>query len=195
VLDDDVDHSTVRRREQAVTRYAAFLRAINVGGHTVKMEKLRSIFEEVALEDVRTVINSGNVLFSSDAEDIGALERKLEAALESALGYAVATFVRSKADVRRAARRAPFGEVPESELVQVGFLRSAPTAAVRKAVVALETERDELRIHGRELYWHVRGRTMDSLLKPKSLDRALGGPTTMRNTKTVRRVADLLSEQ
>ena len=53
-----------------MTKYVAFLRAINVGGHTIiKMADLKQIFESLGLENVQTYIQSGNVIFESDEED------------------------------------------------------------------------------------------------------------------------------
>lgn len=176
-------------------RFAAFLRAINVGGRTVKMERLRSVFDDLGLRDTATVINSGNVLFSSGARDAGALERRIEQALAAELGYDVATFVRTASEVAAVARRKDFADVPDGELVQVGFLKTKPTAAVKRAVAALATDKDELVLRGRELHWHVRGRTMDSRIKPKALGDVLGAPTTVRSITTVRKIAGLLADQ
>src|SRR6188472_1508109 len=80
------------------TRYVAFLRAINVGGHIVKMDHLRTLCEAIPLANVSTFIASGNVLFESKkprAQVEAAIEKKLKAAL----GYDVATMVRSGADL------------------------------------------------------------------------------------------------
>src|SRR6476620_4469524 len=76
-------------------RLIAFLRAINVGGHTVKMEVLRRLFEELGFENVETFIASGNVIFDAPDDDQGALEKQIEGQLRTSLGYEVATFVRS----------------------------------------------------------------------------------------------------
>ena len=76
-------------------RYAAFLRAVNVGGHIVRMEELRRVLTAAGFSDVETFIASGNVIFSSPVTDTAALERRFESALEKAFGYAVATFVRT----------------------------------------------------------------------------------------------------
>jgi uncharacterized protein (DUF1697 family) len=178
-----------------VTRQVAFLRAINVGGRNVKMDRLRSVFEDVRLRDVSTVINSGNVVFTTGAEDTAALERRIEQALADELGYEVDTFVRSASEIATIARRKDFADAPDGELVQVAFLKTRPSAAVRRAVESLATEKDELVLRGRELHWHVRGRTMDSLVKPKALGDALGGPTTVRSLTTVRRIAGLLADE
>ena len=61
-------------------RYVAFLRAINVGGHVVKMERLRALFEDLGFAKVETLIASGNVIFETRAEDAGALGEEDRAA-------------------------------------------------------------------------------------------------------------------
>jgi len=75
-------------------RYAALLRAINVGGHTVKMKELCTLFEAMKLSNVRSVIASGNVLFESRA-GAAALEARIEDGLRKSLGYDVETFLRT----------------------------------------------------------------------------------------------------
>ena len=67
-------------------KYVAFLRAINVGGHTVKMEHLRILFEELGFENVETFIASGNVIFDSKTKSTKTLETKIEKHLRQALG-------------------------------------------------------------------------------------------------------------
>jgi hypothetical protein len=81
-------------------RHIAFLRAINVGGHTVKMDQLRTLFEELGLKDVETFIASGNVIFRSPAKS-ASLESKIERHLHRALGYEVDTFIRTDGEVLR----------------------------------------------------------------------------------------------
>src|SRR5258708_39876825 len=108
-------------------RYAAFLRAINVGGHVVKMDRLRKLFEAAGLGGVETFINSGNVVFESSKKNGDGLERTIQPRLEKALGFSVATFVRSMPEVAAIAERAPFGRLsfePPGSLF-VGFLRNA----------------------------------------------------------------------
>ena len=66
-------------------RYVAFLRALNFGGHTIRMERLRDVFTAAGFAGVETFIASGNVIFDSGSTNIGALERKIEMALQSEL--------------------------------------------------------------------------------------------------------------
>src|SRR3954464_12194003 len=112
-------------------RYVAFLRAINVGGHTVKMDRLRALFEELELANVKTFIASGNVLFDSAARNRAALESRIERHLEQALGSEVATFVRTTAELGTVIQFRPAGVDPgeyESRQLYVGFFKDAPAA-------------------------------------------------------------------
>ena len=71
-------------------QYIAFLRAINVGGHIVKMDELRRLFTELGFANVATLIASGNVIFQTDAAGDGRdLEWRIERHLQQALGYDV----------------------------------------------------------------------------------------------------------
>ena len=105
-------------------RYAAFLRAINVGGHTVKMETLVRVFIEMGLVSVETFIASGNVIFEADDRNTAALERRIEQALHAALGYPVSTFVRTPAQIAAIARYQPFPADAHARAVAfvVGFV-------------------------------------------------------------------------
>jgi uncharacterized protein (DUF1697 family) len=175
-----------------MTRYAAFLRGINVGGHTVKMDRLKAIFEALGFSAVSTFIASGNVVFETGETDRKALERRIEQALEQALGYEVATFVRTGAEVAEIAAHEPFPNAPsrEGDTLHVIFLRYAPDADTRARVQALSNDEDLLRFHGSELYWLRRGKMMDSTLDQAAFAGALGkAPTTARNANTLRRLA------
>lgn len=174
-----------------MVRYAAFLRGINVGGHTVKMDALRGHFEALGLDAVSTVIASGNVLFESDSRDTAQLEGQIEAHLRAALGYEVATFVRTDVEVAHSAKHIPFPrlEPHESDTLYVAFLRRSIAAATRRSLLALANETDHLHVRQRELYWLVRGAFSESTLGAPALEKALGTPTTVRNVNTLRRIA------
>jgi uncharacterized protein (DUF1697 family) len=84
------------------TTYIAFLRAVNVGGRVVKMDRLRALFEALGLSDVRTHIQTGNVFFRAAGSDRAALARRIERHLERALGFEVPTMLRTVAEVEHA---------------------------------------------------------------------------------------------
>jgi len=177
-----------------VSRYVALLRAINVGGHVVKMDRLRTLFHELGFTDVETLIASGNVLFSSSARNVPALEDKIERHLQSALGYEVTTFIRTPGEMQAVAAFDPFpGLVEEGHTLSVAFLKAHPGRQVVERLHGMRTDYDELRVHGRELYWLARGRSSDSMVWRTPMEKILGGPATSRNVTTVRKLAGKLS--
>ncbi len=178
------------------SRYVAFLRAINVGGHTVKMDRLRALFEEMGFAGAKTFIASGNVVFDTSGTDVDALEREIERHLERALGFPVGTFIRSIEEVEGVAGYEPFperGGGSGGHTLSVAFLKAAPADEVAERVVALSTEIDDLHVHGRELYWLRHTRIDESSITGAQLEKALAGPATMRNVTTVRRLVGKFS--
>lgn len=173
-------------------KYVAFLRAINVGGHTVRMEHLRRLFAAMGFSGVETFIASGNVIFDSASEDTKALEKKIEGYLREALGYEVATFIRSTSELAAIARHRPFAEAEsgaEGNVLYVGFLAESPGAEAGRKVRALANDVDGFRLSGRELYWLCRKKIGDSQVSGASLAKALGMQMTLRNSTTVKKIA------
>jgi len=169
----------------------AFLRAINVGGHVVKMNQLRQLFEEAGFTNVETFIASGNVIFEAKSKDTNALQRRIEKHLHQALGYEVATLVRTLEELDRVAKYRPFNE---SELnavgntLYVGFIADNPGKAVAQKVESLATDVDDLKVTGREVYWLLHATFSDSKISGPILERTLGTKVTFRNINTVRRL-------
>ncbi|MCL4304050.1 MAG: DUF1697 domain-containing protein [Anaerolineae bacterium] len=171
-------------------KYVAFLRAINVGGHTVKMDHLRRLFEAMGFTNVETFIASGNVIFESTEPDKKALERQIEEALQAALGYAVATFNRTTAELGEIARYKPFKEPDaDSHNLYVAFLGDTPGEAAQQKLLAFTTEIDEFKINGTEVYWLCRKKMSESQFSGALLEKTLGMPATMRNITTVKKMA------
>ena len=176
-----------------MTRLVAFLRAVNVGGHVVRMEDLRVLFEELAFTDVATFIASGNVVFQCRAADERAIETRIERHLRKALGWEAATFVRTPASLAAIARYEPFPHAPanaDKSRSYVAFTREPPTAALRRSVEALATAQDELHVLDREIYWLSRVSMRESTVSGAALEKAVGGPVTLRNVNTVRRMVE-----
>ncbi len=93
------------------TTYIALLRGINVGGHNVKMDKLRGIFGDMGFENVRSYIQSGNVFFQTAEADRAALRSTIETGLREALGYAVPTCLRTLDEFEAVLAREPFAGI------------------------------------------------------------------------------------
>ncbi len=173
-------------------RYIAFLRAINVGGHTVKMEQLRQLFESLGLTNVETVIASGNVVFESKSKNAQALEKKIETTLHQALGYAVATFVRSDSELVAIANYKPFpvSKLANAVAFNVAFLSAAPDDQAMQKLMALQNDIDDFHVHGREVYWLCRKRQSESKFSNAILEKTLKQSSTLRGVDTVKRIAE-----
>jgi uncharacterized protein (DUF1697 family) len=164
----------------------AFLRAINVGGHTVKMDHLRRLFEKEGFSNVETFIASGNVLF--EARDGGAAERRIEKVLGAALGYEVATFVRAVGALPAIASLNPFDGAGGT--LYIGFLPAEPAAAAKNKLMTLASDLESFHFAQRELYWCTRSSFRDSKIDGGVIEKTLGMKTTLRNINTVRRIAE-----
>lgn len=175
-----------------MARYFAFLRAINVGGRIVKMERLRREFEALGFAAVETFIASGNVIFESRATNEKLLREKVERHLEQALGYEVETFIRATSELIQIANYSPFPSATDEaagHTILVAFL-SAPTGrAAAKNLIACRSETDDFHVHHREVYWLCRTRLSDSKFYGARLEKIVGMRATIRNLTTVKRLA------
>jgi uncharacterized protein (DUF1697 family) len=176
-----------------VTRYIALLRALNVGGHTIKMEALRGLFEEMGFTNVSTYIASGNVLFEAAGDNASALEKRIEEHLHKALGYEVATFLRTSQEVAAVAEYQPFDpdEVDRAFGLMVAFLKTPPGKAEQERLISYRRPSDDFTVHGREFYWLRRTQQSETNFGGATLERALREPATIRNITTVRKLAGL----
>ena len=173
-------------------RLVAFLRALNVGGHNVKMDRLRELFESLGLSNVETFIASGNVIFDAPAESARTLEEKIESHLRESLGYEVATFIRSTSELADIAGYRPFATSEldkEGDSLYIAFLRSQPGGEAEERLSAFRTEIDDFHVHERELYWLCRKKSSESAFSGALLEKTIGMPATMRNASTVRKLA------
>ncbi|MDQ6830047.1 MAG: DUF1697 domain-containing protein [Gemmatimonadota bacterium] len=174
-----------------MTRYIAFLRAINVGGRVVKMDRLREIFEARKLRNVETFIASGNVIFDARGTDAAEVEQEIERHLKKTLGYEVATFLRTPAELAAIAIHPAYGaseSMPAEHSLLVGFMRSALNAEAHARLAACTSDVDEFRAHDRQTYWLCRTRLAETKVSGPRLEKALGSPVTFRNINTVRRL-------
>jgi Uncharacterized protein conserved in bacteria len=93
-------------------RYIALLRGINVGGHTVKMDKMCALFQELGVLNVRSYIQTGNIFFETAETNPLALRQTIENHLAAALGYPVPTCLRTLDETETILQRDPFREIP-----------------------------------------------------------------------------------
>lgn len=177
-------------------RYVAFLRAINVGGHTVKMDYLRRLVEAIGFSNVETFIASGNLIFDARTKSTKALEKKIEDCLEETLGYAVTTFIRSTVELAAVADYKPFKAAElkaEDNVLYIGFLADRPSDEAKQRLLSLTTEGDDLHVFEREVYWLCRKKLSESKISGALLEKTLGMRATFRNSTTVKKIASKYS--
>ncbi|WP_457331560.1 DUF1697 domain-containing protein [Rhizobacter sp. P5_C2] len=173
-----------------MTTYVAFLRAINVGGRTVRMEALRALFEQFGLQQVETFIASGNVIFTSRSGE-AALVRKIEQGLREGLGFEVDTFVRSVAELAQIAAHRPFDEaaMASAGALNIGFLAEPMAAPAVQTLMGLRSGIDDFHVHGREVWWRCAKKQSESTFSNVNFERACRLRTTFRGINTVRKLA------
>jgi uncharacterized protein (DUF1697 family) len=173
-------------------RYIAFLRAINVGGHTVKMDHLRRLFETLGFSNVETFIASGNVIFDTPTTYTRSLEQQIEGHLQQSLGYAVTTFLRTPSEVAAIAHYHPFSAADltvDGHALYIAFLTTVPTQADHDKLLTFRNDVDDFHVHEREVYWLARRQMQASTFSGAFLEKTLGLPATLRNVTTVRKLA------
>jgi len=174
-----------------MSRYFAFLRAINVGGHTVQMKQLQRLFESLGFANVETFLASGNVIFETSLKDAKALAGKIEKKLAEALGYEVATFIRTEAELAEIAKHQPFpkAEFESAAAFNIAFLAEALDDGSRRKLMALRTDIDSFHIRGREVYWLCRRKQSESTFSNAVLEKTTGKRSTLRGANTVVKLA------
>ena len=180
----------VRAWHSPVPRYVAFLRAINVGGHVVKMEVLRRLFEDLGFRSVETFIASGNVIFDSPSKTRALLETRIEKALHASLGYEVATFIRTVEETGAIARHRAFAAtaVERSGAFCVGLLKGPLNRSEVEAVNGLRSEIDDFHVDGAEIYWLCARKQHESKFSNAVLERTLRCKATFRGLNTMERL-------
>lgn len=175
------------REVPLVPTYVGLLRGVNVGGkNKVAMAELRSLVESLGHHEVRTFIQSGNVVFTADK---AITPKDLEGPIADRFGLKVAVMLRSADELTDVVTANPFGHVDTSKL-HVGFMARAPSAG---SVAALDAERflpEEFAFVADQLYLHLPDGMARTKL-PAYLDRQLKIPTTVRNWKTVNKLVEL----
>ncbi len=172
-------------------RLIAFLRAINVGGHTVTMDALRGHFQALGLKGVESFIASGNVIFTAPAKDLQTLEQQIEERLEKKLGFEVKTFIRTDAEVAAIANHQgyPAARVKAAGAYCIGFLAQPLGAAGTRTLMTLKSGDDDFQVQGREVYWLCKTRQSESAFSNAVFERALKLSATWRGANTVVKLA------
>ena len=159
------------------------------------MPALRELLEEAGFEDVRTYLQSGNVVLTSEAtsEEVA---RKCKREIAKRLGLEIEVVVRTRAELAKVVQRDPLGKVAKDlKRYQVSFLAAKPGPDVKPKLAAAAVEPEQFVVSGREIYaWHPAG-IARSKLWALLAGRDLGVTATSRNWTTVTKLLALAEEQ
>jgi uncharacterized protein (DUF1697 family) len=155
------------------------------------MEYLRTIFEAEGFTRVETFLEGGNIVFDGDAEDPAGLERIIEQMLVDALGYEVATFIRTDAEVRNIAKYTPFlpAFIKAAAAMNVAMFKAPLDENQARAIMALKTKTDDFHVNGREVYWLSQTKASESAISNAVLEITAGRPSALRGINTIRQLA------
>lgn len=166
--------------------YVSLLRAVNVGGSgKLPMAELRILAEEIGLTEVRTYIQSGNLIFTS-ADKPAAVKVSLEACLERYFGKPVGIVVRTADEMQQTLRENPFPDAAPNK-VGVLFLDHAPTVEVVEKAKGQSDE--EIEVGPRVIYIHYPSGMGKSKLRLSEMAHG-----TVRNINTVAKLVELSSK-
>lgn len=171
----------------------ALLRAINLGSRNrVAMARLREILGEAGFEDVRTYVNSGNVVLGTTKPPL-ATRRAIEKAIAAEFGFAVDVVIRTKAELTDIVEHAPLADrATDGSKHFVVFCSEDPDPAAMAKLAGEDWGMDELARRGRELYvWCPEGMRDSNLMKRLSAAK-LAPVVTVRNWNTVIRVVEMV---
>lgn len=175
----------------------SLVRGINVGGNRmIKMAVLREIYQSLGLENPRTYVQSGNVLFKTSLRSTPALARRIEDAIERSVGFRPTVILRTAPELRDVIARNPFAgraEIEPSKLL-VTFLADDPGPSIRAEVLKIKTSPEELRMEGRELYIYYPNGMARPKLPLAAIERVIKVPGTGRNWNTVNKLLEMAEE-
>ncbi len=168
--------------------YVAFLRGINVGGNKkIPMKELAALFEQAGFRNIKTILNSGNVVFESKETAPSALAKKIEKAIAARFDFEVNVQIRTLDEIKRLVEKNPFKGYKPSEDTHwyVTFLngyKGALPKSTSDAYKFLSIQDDAL--FG--IVYRNKGKSTDVMV---ALDKTFGKNVTTRNWKTIVKIA------
>ena len=174
--------------------WIALLRGINVGGNNIlPMAELRSDLEALKLKNVRTYIQSGNVVFDSAAKSASSLSKKISESIEERHGFRPHLFVLKQEDLVAAVEANPFPTaVTDPKTLHFFFLANAAVDVDLKALDDARSPTEEFQLTEQVFYLHAPDGLGRSKLAAKA-ERLLGVATTARNYRTVDKLLSMVS--
>jgi uncharacterized protein (DUF1697 family) len=173
--------------------YSAFIRGINVGGITLKMEDLKEILTGLGLKNVVTYIQSGNVIFDSSEADNALLEKKIQEAIKLKSKLEVAIFVKTKEQLQTLLSNNPFKKNIDEKRIYVTMLDKTPTKEKLGKIEAVNSAEEKFVLKGDVIYSYYGNGYGKSKHTNNYFEKILTVSATTRNWNTMNRMADLMN--
>ena len=177
-----------------MNHYISLLRGMNVRGQRrVRMKELRALYESLNFNNVRTYIQSGNVIFDSHKSSISGLTNTIETAIEQTFGFSVTTLIRTKKEFYNLVESNPFLDECNGDITKlhVTFLSDTPSSSSVIEIKEVDYGSDQLFISGKEIHLYCPNGYGRTKLSNSFFERKLGMSATTRNWKTVTTLFDL----
>jgi uncharacterized protein (DUF1697 family) len=171
-----------------MTLYIALLRGINVGGHKViKMADLKRVFESIGLKQVKTYIQSGNIVFESE-EDINFLKDRIQSEIKNEFDFDVPVMLRTYGEFINIIKQCPYEvhSLLEGESVHVAFLANVLSEEESSQLLTFKSELEDCYIDEKVAYLFFKNSIRNSKLMNQF--QKLHTPATVRNWRTVNKL-------
>ena len=174
-------------------KYAAFLRGINVGGkNKIKMETLREVCAAIGFENVKTYINSGNVIFETAKTSDKKIAEKIEKAIEKEFDLNIKVMVRTISEIEEIIKNNPFdGQFENEKDLHVFFLDEELSEEKRELLLSNNSENEMFAVRQREIFYLSHISFSDSLMGKDYIGKKLKISATARNWRTVNKILEL----
>jgi len=175
--------------------YISMLRGINVSGQKkIRMADLKSLYESLGLDNVQTYVQSGNVVFDSDEQDIDKLRNSIETQIEKQFGFSVPVLIRTMVDFKRVVENHPFAQ-EEAIRVLVTFLYEQPDRSKWEELSQYKDKVDQFALGEQEIFLFCPGGYGKTKLSNTFFEKKLDVVATTRNWKSVNTLYEMANER
>ncbi|SRR5258706_10167115 len=174
-------------------KYVALLRGINVGGNNmIKMETLRATLATLGFENIKSYINSGNLVFETAKTDDGKLAEKIHNAIQTEFGFDISVMVRPMAEIEEIVANNPFeGQFDNDKYVHLFFLNEELTEDQKSRLLEQANDNEQYALLGRHVLCMLKISILDSAVGKGFIDKKLKVAATGRNWRTVKTIAEM----
>jgi uncharacterized protein (DUF1697 family) len=174
-------------------KFAAFIRGINVGGITLKMEDIKGIFVGLGFNNVITYIQSGNIVFDSSETDKALLEERIRESIATKSNLDVAVFVKTKEQIQSLVSNNPFGKTMDEKRSYVTMLDSVPAGGKLDAIKAINSAKEKFILKKDVVYSYYGNGYGKSKYTNNYFEKVFGVSATTRNWTTINKILDIMN--